>query len=63
MMENLWDGTVVQKLNPVAKNKIVGAVLMVLSVFGFLIIAHRLSYYVFEYDAQYSPIDYGKYNI
>ena len=52
-----------KKLNPIAKNKIVGVILLVLSIFGFLIIAHRLSYYVYEYDAQYSPIDYGKYNI
>ena len=51
------------KLNPIAKNKAVGAVLLILSIFGFLIIAHRLSYYVFEYDAQYSPVDYGKFNI
>lgn len=45
------------------KSKIIGTVMLVLSIFGFLIIAHRLSYYVYEYDAQYSPIDYGKYNI
>lgn len=51
------------KLSPIAKNKAVGAVLLTLSIFGFLIIAHRLSYYVFEYDAQYSPVDYGKFNI
>lgn len=52
-----------KRLNPIASNKFVGTVLMMLSVFGFLIIAHRLSYYVYEYDPQYSPIDYGKYNI
>lgn len=52
-----------QKLNPIAKNKTVGAILLCFSIFGFLIIAHRLSYYVYEYDPQYSPIDYGKYNI
>lgn len=52
-----------QKLNAISKNKLVGIILLVLSVFGFLIIGHRLSYYVFEYDPQYSPIDYGKYNI
>ncbi len=51
------------RLNPISKNKAVGIILLTLSVFGFLIIGHRLSYYVFEYDPQYSPIDYGKYNI
>lgn len=52
-----------ERLNPIAKSKIVGTILLILSIFGFLIIAHRLSYYVFEYDPQYSPIDYGKFNI
>lgn len=51
------------RLNPISKNKAVGIILLTLSVFGFLIIGHRLSYYVFEYDPQYSPVDYGKYNI
>ena len=50
-------------LKPIAKNKIVGVIFMIISVFGFLIIAHRLSYYVYEYDPQFSPVDYGKYNI
>ena len=36
---------------------------MIFGVFGMLLIAHRLSFYVYEYDPQYSPIDYGKYNI
>ncbi len=51
------------RLNPSAKNKALGVLLLILSVFGFLIFAHRLSYYVYEYDPQYSPVDYGKYNI
>lgn len=51
------------KLNPIAKNKAVGAALFILSIFGFMLIAHRLSFYVFEYDPQYSPVDYGKFNI
>lgn len=51
------------KLNPIAKNKIIGAILMIFALFGFFVIIYRLSYYVYEYDAQYSPVDYGKYNI
>lgn len=51
------------RLNTISQSKSVGTVLLILSIFGFLIIAHRLSYYVYEYDPQYSPIDYGKYNI
>lgn len=51
------------ELRPISRNKLLGIFLMVIAVFGFLIIAHRLSYYVFEYDPKYSPVDYGKYNI
>lgn len=51
------------KLNKIASCKPVGAVLLVLSVFGFLLFTHRLCYYVFEFDPQYSPIDYGRFNI
>ena len=51
------------KLNKIASCKPIGAVLLVLSVFEFLIFTHRLCYYVFEYDLQYSPIDYGRFNI
>lgn len=36
---------------------------MILGVFGFLIIIHRLCYYKFEYDEKFSPVDYGKFNI
>lgn len=43
--------------------KLFGVLLLIFGVFGMLIIAHRLSYYVYEYDPQYSPVDYGKYNI
>lgn len=45
------------------ENKLLAVFLMIIALFGFLIIAHRLSYYVYEYDPKYSPIDYGKYNI
>ena len=46
-----------------AKNKIFGTLAIILGVFGFLIIIHRLSYYIFEYDEKFSPVDYGKFNI
>ena len=46
-----------------AKNKAFGVFLTILGVFGFLIIIHRLCYYKFEYDAKFSPVDYGKFNI
>lgn len=46
-----------------ASNKILASVMLIFAVFGFLIVIHRLSYYVFEYDAEFSPVDYGKFNI
>lgn len=46
-----------------AKNKFFGTLAIILGVFGFLIIIHRLSYYFFEYDEKFSPVDYGKFNI
>ncbi|MGN0444793.1 MAG: Pr6Pr family membrane protein [Acutalibacteraceae bacterium] len=52
-----------RSLKPIVKNKAVGVFLMVIAVFDFLLIAHRLSYYVYEYDPKFSPVDYGKYNI
>ena len=46
-----------------AENKLFAAAVIILGVFGFLVIAHRLSHYVFEYDPKYSPVDYGRFNI
>lgn len=51
------------KQKKITENKILGVFLLIIAVFGFLIIAHRLSYYIYEYDPKYSPVDYGKYNI
>ena len=51
------------KESKLAKNKAFGTLLMILGVFGFLIIIHRLCYYKFEYDEKFSPVDYGKFNI
>ena len=46
-----------------ANSRVFGAAALVLGVFGFLIIFHRLSCYVFEYDAEFSPVDYGRFNV
>lgn len=47
----------------VAENKLFATVLIVLGAFGFLTILHRLCCYRFEYDAEFSPVDYGRFNI
>lgn len=36
---------------------------LALALIGFALIIYRLTYYVYEYDSQYSPVNYGKYNI
>ena len=46
-----------------ATNKVFGVAAILLGVFGFLIIIHRLSHYVYEYDPEFSPVDYGSFNI
>lgn len=46
-----------------SKNKLTGAILLIMAIFGFAVFIHRLCCYIYEYDAQYSPVDYGKYNI
>lgn len=50
-------------IKPLYKNKLFGALLFIIGLFGVLVIIHRLSYYVFEYNAEFSPIDYGRFNI
>lgn len=52
-----------KEYNPIAKSKTAGIVLMLLSLIGICFIITRLFYYVYEYDAQYSPVDYGQFNI
>ncbi len=52
-----------QKLLPISRNKKLAIFLLIVSIFGFMVIIHRLSYYVYEFDPKYSPIDHGKYNI
>lgn len=52
-----------KEYNSIAKNKAAGIILMLLSIIGICFIVTRLFYYVYEYDAQYSPIDYGQFNI
>lgn len=51
------------KVNRLYKNKWFGIFLLIIGVFGVLVIIHRLAHYVYEYDAQFSPVDYGRFNI
>lgn len=51
------------KTRPLMKNKAFGIFLLIIGIFSVAVILHRLCHYVYEYDAQYSPIDYGRFNI
>ena len=51
------------KINKPNKSKAFGAFLLIIGIFGVLVIMHRLSYYVYEYDPKWSPVDYGKFNV
>ncbi len=51
------------QLNKIAKNKLIGLVLVLFSLIGFGLFFYRLTHYVYEYDPKYSPYDYGPYNI
>lgn len=48
---------------PITKNKTVGAVLLTVALFGFAVFVYRLVCYRYEYDPQYYPVDYGRFNI
>ena len=47
----------------ITKNKKAGVLLLLTALFGFAVLVYRLCCYVYEYDAQYYPVDYGRYNI
>lgn len=51
------------KTRPLMKNKLFGICLLILGIFSVAVIVHRLCHYVYEYDPQFSPIDYGRFNI
>ncbi len=50
-------------VNSMYKSKLFGIILIVLGVFGVLVVIHRLAAYVYEYDPDYSPVDYGRFYI
>ena len=50
-------------IRPIYKNKKFCAILLAFSLFCFAVIIHRLSYYAYEFDPEFNPVDYGKFNI
>ncbi len=51
------------KYNPISRNKAVGIILCIMALIGFFIVIYRIAAYQFEYDAQFTPVDYGAFNV
>lgn len=51
-----------KKYNPIASNRKLGVFLLILAIIGFGLMVYRIINYTFEYNEQYSPIDYGRFN-
>ncbi len=49
--------------NKITKNKPLGVLLFIMALIGFAIVIYRIAGYQFEYDAQFTPIDYGRFNV
>ncbi len=54
---------VMKMYNKITKNKPLGVLLFLMAVIGIAIIIIRLATYQFEFDAKYSPIDYGRFKL
>lgn len=44
------------------KNRLFGALMILLAVFGIALVVYRVCSYVFEYDPKYYTVDYGRFN-
>ena len=45
-----------------SRNKPAGIALMIIAVFAAMVIFHRMGCYLYEYDPQFAPYDYGRFN-
>lgn len=45
-----------------ADNKILGLILLIVGIFAALVIIHRTCCYFYEYDPEFAPYDYGRFN-
>lgn len=44
------------------RNKLLGCLFMIIAIFAVLVVFHRMGCYFYEYDPQFSPFDYGRFN-
>lgn len=49
--------------NKITKNKAVGCILLVMALIGFAVVVYRIAGYRFEYNEQFTPVDYGRFNV
>ena len=49
--------------NSITKNKLLGVILFIMSLIGFAIVIYRIAGYQYEFDPQFTPIDYGRFNV
>ena len=52
-----------KSINPLYTKKWFGIILLIVGIFSVMVILHRLAHYVYEFDPEFSPIDYGRFNI
>ncbi len=51
------------KEKSITRSKGVGALLFVMALIGFATVIYRIAGYQFEYNAQFTPVDYGRFNV
>lgn len=49
--------------NKITKNKKVAVVLFIMAAIGIATVIYRIAGYRFEYNAQFTPVDYGRFNV
>ena len=49
--------------NKITKSKTLGVILFIMALTGFAIVIYRIAGYQYEYDAQFTPVDYGRFNV
>jgi len=49
--------------NKITKNKTVAVILLLMGLLGIAIVIYRIAGYQFEYNEQFTPIDYGRFNV
>ena len=49
--------------NKITINKALGVLLLLMAAVGFAVVIYRIAGYRFEYNEQFTPVDYGRFNV